>query len=41
MLSTCGLRRVHIIERDLIRERTLAGLEAAKTRPVEGVVPLP
>ena len=35
-MTTCQARPVHIIERDLIRERTSAGLAAARARGRRG-----
>jgi DNA invertase Pin-like site-specific DNA recombinase len=35
-VTTCQARPVHIIERDLIRERTSAGLAAARARGRRG-----
>jgi DNA invertase Pin-like site-specific DNA recombinase len=35
-MTTCQARPVHIIERDLIRERTTAGLAAAQARGRHG-----
>jgi DNA invertase Pin-like site-specific DNA recombinase len=35
-VTTCQARPVHIIERDLIRERTTAGLAAARARGRRG-----